>query len=302
MQRYRMAFCTLSDVVLQLNYDAASALSLSAGQQAIVDVESTNVKTRLKQLILDASDEIMNKWHRWFVPTIEAVTLYSDEYIFNKSISRYGTGFRILLDYLDYADLLSITSLSIDGSVVSSSYYRAYPSFSRPARGLSLDRLSVQAPLGNSFASAMTITGQWGYHENPSSMWSSIGTLQAGINSSVTSFVATADTVANFAIYQYLRIDSEFLFVTDVNSSTPYTITVQRGVNGSTAASHLIAASVDAYQIMPQVAEATRRHVIRLLRKSPEFADVALVGEGNVTLDPETIKLSLPIREVWGDV
>lgn len=301
MQRYRMAFCTLSDVVLQLNYDAASALSMTS-VQSIIDNESANVKARLKQLILDASDEIMNQWHRWFVPTIEAVTLYSDEYIFNKSLSRYGSGFRILLDYLDYADLLSITSLTIDDSVVSSSYYRAYPSYQRPARGISLDRLSVQAPLGSSFGSAMTITGQWGYHENPTQMWSSIGTLQAGLNSSATSFVATAGTVSSFQIYQYLRIDSEFLFVTDVLSSSPYTITVQRGINGSTAASHLSAASIDAYQIMPQVAEATRRHVIRLLRKSPEFADVALVGEGNVTLDPETIKLSIDKREAWGDV
>lgn len=303
MQRYKMAFCTLEDVVLQLNYDAAAALGLTAGEQAIVNVESTNTKLRLKQLIFDASDEIMNQWFRWFVPVNATVSIYSYEHIWQHSWYRNTGAYRFKASYIEYGDLLSLSAVSLNGTSIDSGSYRLDPQHKRPFTGIAFDTSALTIPSA-SFGSALTLTGIWGYHENPDNMWSSsgMGTLQANLSSSATSFAATAGTVASFKTLQYLRIESEYLLVTDVLSSSPYTITVERGKNGSTAAAHLLGVAIEAYQIMPQVAEATRRHVIRLLRKSPEYADVAIVGEGNVTLDPETIKLSIPKREVWGDV
>lgn len=302
MQRYPMAFCTLEDVVLQLNYDAAAALGLTSGETAIIAVEDTNTKAFLKKLIIDASDEIINRWHRWFVPVDAVETVYAYEHIWGRSWYKANGAFRFKTSYIEYADLLALSAVSLEGTTLDSANYRLSPSHARPYTGVAFSSSAVQVPSLSDFNSSLALTGTWGYHKNPAGMWQSIGTLAANMAINATSLtLATGNTAIK--TMQYLRIGTEYILTTAKTVGSPNdTITIERGKNGSTAAAALSGATIEAYQIMPQVAEATRRHVIRLLRKSPEYADVAIVGEGNVTLDPETIKLSLPVREVWGDV
>lgn len=94
-----------------------------------------------------------------------------------------------------------------------------------------------------------TVVGLWGYHEQYSDAWQLLDTVQdgSGISAAATSFTATdADAFdelglkPRFQAQQLLRFGSsdsgEFAYVKSVNYSAN-TVTIVRGVNGTTAAS-----------------------------------------------------------------
>lgn len=285
MSYYRSAFCTLNEVLTQFAIIDAPSVDIDPTTQAVIDSLDTGQKLLLKRLILDASDEIIIDYERMFMPFIHSYTVRPSDTAWDW---RYERGvLRFMLQGLRYADLLSLSAVSVDGSSVSGSYYRL--DGNAPYDAITFDSTGVT--LGSSFSSNAVFAGTWGYHQNPDVMWRSIGTLQANLSDSATSFVATADTVASFEVYQYLKIDSEFLFVTDVLSTAPYTITVERGARGSTAAAHTSTTAIAAYQQMPIVTKATRRRVINLMQKRAELANLVQIGETAVEASTENIDL-----------
>lgn len=101
------------------------------------------------------------------------------------------------------------------------------------------------------------VTGKWGYYE----VLELAGALLAeGLDAS-----ETAVDVANGLAYdvgQTLLIDSEQLYVSAIESDT---LTVTRGVNGTTAASHLTASPIQRYTY-PVVGEAAAQQAILAFR------------------------------------
>lgn len=92
-----------------------------------------------------------------------------------------------------------------------------------------------------------TILGQWGY----SNETESVTTLDGALNSSATSFdVASA---SGLSVAQTILVDTEQMYITAISSNT---LTVEREVNGTTAASHLTAAGVSKYLYAYGVAQA----------------------------------------------
>ncbi len=90
----------------------------------------------------------------------------------------------------------------------------------------------------------MQITGQWGYGDGRrADPVDSVGTLGAAIT---TTTATTATMTAGHTVLagQTIRVGSEQMFVSAVSTNT---LTVERGVNGTTAAEHLINAAVVAY-------------------------------------------------------
>lgn len=298
-----LAFCTVNDVVAQLNYDKAATIAIDAGEQALVDDLDTNFRAEIKKFILETSAKMVSLKHRWFVPVQATVTIYRNDPAWKWAVRAGDPVF--LLEALEYGDLLTITSVTLDGELIDSANYRRY-SYGGTANNQAIlfDGGSVSIPTSTAFDCSIVIVGTWGYHRSPSAMWSQVaGTLQAGINDTVTSFVATAGTVANFKTYGYIKIDSEVLFVTDVLSTTPYTITVQRGALGTTAASHLSAASIYNFVPMEDVVKACKSHVIRKLANMPEYNKVTVIGDSLVNLGSGMeIELNIPAREYWGAV
>jgi len=146
-------------------------------------------------------------------------------------------------------DLLEVLALTNgDGTLISASDYKLYPlNFSAKAKLSLLGSGSsvFRASSSGDAEGAISLSAVWGYHDRYSEAWANVGAaLSAGINSSAVSF--TVSPSLSIRAGQLVKIDSEYLYVRDVviNSTSGDVITVSRGANGSTAASHLASASV----------------------------------------------------------
>lgn len=111
----------------------------------------------------------------------------------------------------------------------------------------------------------VTVNGTWGFNRDYANAWLAVDTLAVAINDSVTTFtVADVDgadaygRIPRISAGALLKIDSEFMEVISTVVGTN-TVNVKRAVNGSTAASHLIAAPVSVWQ----VEEIVKRSCIR---------------------------------------
>lgn len=94
---------------------------------------------------------------------------------------------------------------------------------------------------------ANSVTGVWGYHEDWAGAWIASGdTVQDDpLSAGATSLTVTdAD---NFKAQQLLKIESEYLYASAKNTTTNV-LTVQRGVNGTTAAAHVQGTAIYIYQ------------------------------------------------------
>ena len=112
---------------------------------------------------------------------------------------------------------------------------------------------------------AIAIAGTWCWHHDYSSAWQSSGdTVQdgSGLTASVTEITVTdVDATGwdgihdRFSPGNFIRIGTEFMAVTAVNTDTNK-ITVIRGVNGSTAATHDNSDEIDVFWVMPEIQRA----------------------------------------------
>ena len=109
------------------------------------------------------------------------------------------------------------------------------------------------APLGDysfpSGARAIEIVGSWGFSQELRSAVTTVG--GAGMTDSATSFTATSG--AALSPGETILVDSEQMYVSGISSNT---VTVQRSVNGTTAAAHLTSAAIAVYRYPSVVTEA----------------------------------------------
>ena len=145
-------------------------------------------------------------------------------------------------------DLLVVTTLTNgDATVVAASDYNLYPFNQTPyyqVRLRSTSSVVWQIDSNGDFERAISLLGIWGYHADYGGLaWLENGnTLAAAISSTTaTTFTCTTGKARGGDL---LKIDSEYLYAESVSTGASDTVTVIRGVNGSTAATHLIAAPV----------------------------------------------------------
>jgi hypothetical protein len=82
----------------------------------------------------------------------------------------------------------------------------------------------------------------WGYHEDYGNAWESVTTLSAAI---ATTTATTCTVPVNKIVSgDLLKVGSEFIYASGLLEGSTDTLTIERGVNGSTAATHLISAPV----------------------------------------------------------
>jgi hypothetical protein len=112
------------------------------------------------------------------------------------------------------------------------------------------------------------VTGWWGYHEDWSNAWQdSQDTVENDpLTSTGTSISVNdadgADLFGNtprFKVGQTLRIETEYVYVTAVTAATTNTLTVIRGVNGTTAAAHDQNTAIYVYRPMHEIEQAALR-------------------------------------------
>lgn len=145
-------------------------------------------------------------------------------------------------------DLLAVTTLTNGDSAVISSGYSLRPDNVYPKSRIELATVGATTWALSYRESRITVLGVWGYHEAYSVAWRNRSTLSAALTDS-----ATTMTVANlpyFGTLDYALIDSEQVQITDISGGAA---TITRGVNGTTAASHLINTTVKLYQQNPTI-------------------------------------------------
>lgn len=116
----------------------------------------------------------------------------------------------------------------------------------------------------------VTVVGTWGY----SNTRSTAAATANAIGSSTTTSVTVSDG-AEFSPAQTLLIDAEQMYVTAVSGTT---LTVERGVNGTTAATHGAAAAIGIYSYPADVHEACLALALRRWKKRDAGSDGSDAG------------------------
>lgn len=122
--------------------------------------------------------------------------------------------------------------------------------------------------------------GIYGYHEHYGQAWGVGSTLAAAI----TTTTATSCTVTSgtpFAAGQIIKIDSELILITNVSTTT---LTIVRGWNGSTAATHLILATITIWTPEADIKQACLIQAARLYKRND--AVFGTVGGGEMGVQP----------------
>jgi hypothetical protein len=119
----------------------------------------------------------------------------------------------------------------------------------------------------------LSIAGKWGWNEDTSP---DTTTLNGAISStSATSVVLTSAT--NFSVGNTILIGTEQMYIRVISSNT---LTVTRGVNGTTAATHSDSATVSRY-VYPSLVRETCLDVARVLWRDHDLGNVDSLSVGD---------------------
>ncbi len=176
---------------------------------------------RLFNAIKSASDIIDTVTQRCFQPVLA---------------TRYFDG----NEPLDVDDLLSVTTfktdedndLDYDNTLTENTDFILWPYNRFPKRRIKLSPTSSYASFGGANDKGIQITGLWAYALS-ATPYSASGTTVASIDASTTTL--TPADITKIDIGQTLKVEDEDMFVVDKGALS---VTVERGANGTTAASH----------------------------------------------------------------
>lgn len=252
-----IGYATLADVKLELN--------------ATNTTDDAYVKRGIRQV----SQRLDREFATWKAP-------FFAPYIETRQIALVGTSINSATGTLDLrgvnegiSPILSFTSASVNNqSLTLGTNVQVYPSNAIPSFQLQLigdmyrrgwyNIGCIGCSQGPQHAS---VAGVWGFNADYANAWMSVDAIATvgGINASATSFTVADVDGANaygdtprLSYGALINLDDEWMDVVNTDTATN-TVTVIRGVNGSTAASHAQGATVSVYQ----VDEAVKRIVVR---------------------------------------
>lgn len=221
----------------------------------------------------------MQRGSNFFAPTLATRSILLDA----MNINSYNRTLTLRTPDGVTSPIMSMTAAAINGvALVIGTNVQLFPQNSGPYTALQL--------MGDTFFSwydvcsdvwgsrYATVTGIWGYNADYGNAWLSVDTLAAAI----TTTTATTFTVANvdgdnplgeaprISAGNIVQIDSEWMDVVSTDIATNI-VTVVRGVNGSTAAVHLIAAPVSVYQVDESIRRAVTRQAAVMYARRGAF-------------------------------
>lgn len=238
------------------------------------DWDITADDTMLRRKAIEASRFIDGFTRRRFYPEYAA-------YSFDHPVdSRYT----LLLD----RDLLSISSLTTDNgnTTITSSYYFPMAGNSHtktPYNAIALNTDNNTWEYSATPRAANTVTGIWGYHNDWANAWGLIDTVQDNpLTVSATSLaVADADGTderglsPRFQVGQLIRFGNsataEYAHITEIVGDT---LTITRGVNGSTAAEQTQTTGIYVYRPQYDIAQASLFLAMHLYRRKDSIGSL----------------------------
>lgn len=207
-------------------------------------------------------------------------------------------------------DLLEVTTLTNgDGETLTeNTHFYLYPLSDSVKH-----RIEIRRDVGEVFQYRSTgqrqisVAGIWGWHDDWANAWADTGDAVAdagGITAAATSITVTdVDGADAWGLQPRLkadaliRIDSEYLWITAANTSAN-ALTVVRGVNGSTAATHDAAADIYLYQPPADVVQFVTRWVAYMYdqKDTGVYETTAMPGAGVIQVPqgiPKDVKLAM---------
>jgi hypothetical protein len=204
------------------------------------------------------------------------------------------------------SDLLAITSLtdSSGNTLVEGTDVLAYPLSGPP-----YNRIEIKLDSGESLnysgttQKAITLAGVWGWHDDWANAFEASGDTvldTGGITAAATSItVSDADgadawgVTPRFDADTLLKIEDEYLWLTALSTSTNI-LTVVRGVNGSTAATHAKTTPIYVYKPPQDMAKHITRWVMFLYdQKDTGQFETVVYPEAGVTRVPAGIPVDV---------
>jgi hypothetical protein len=272
-------YCTLED------FRAAKQATTPAGGI----VAGTADGTLLLEYIREVSRNINGYTGRHFAPVI--ATRYFD------AEADVDPGRHLLK--VNPFDLLAVTSIANgDTTAVLPASYVFEPRNNPPYWAIRLKLLSGLVWLWTADKeNAISVVGTWGYHNDYASAWEPLDTLAAAITTTIQTSVTMTTGVGNPG--ELWLIDSEILYL---SARTTTAATVIRGVNGSTAATHLLSAPISRWMPMQEirnlcVAAVSIKYAIR---ENPQIESitvdnhvVSVPKDVNAYLENELIRMGL---------
>lgn len=288
MRPSRFSYTTPESVSLQL--DKADSGSLDTNSLA----DYADLYANVTKYCYQASAYITKMTGRMFVP-YRASRDYPHHELAETADFRRG---RIALG----EDLFVLSSISWDEVALNATDYRLLPVNSLPYDSV---RFSPSAGLSftpSDFDASTVVTGTWCYHVNVSDAYTTVSTAITLANSTDTTI-----TVIDASLYETLQLascESELMLIT-ARDTDANTLTVERGVNGTTAAAHTTQ-PLRRFNVMPDIALCATRLAAFLYERRNSVGNVIQVGDNSVVIDalPTAVKETLEryTRRAWGSV
>lgn len=261
-------------------------------RQLKLDAAATLDDEEIADAIVAASQTIEDFCGHHFDPRIETRYFNGDVGQFNPEL------------YLSGEALLEATTiLNGDGTTIASSNYTLLPRGEYPKDRVRLATSNYWTgsnPYDGSGAcgtpvlvhsayaeDSIAITGVWGYHRDYSRAWRSTGlTLTAAVSTTTaTSIAVSADGILD--VGNLIKVDTEWMYITGPIADTAHalTFTVERGVNGSTAATHSLGAAVSVWRVEAIIEKAARMLVAAQFRAKDNATGevMSISGMGTVS-------------------
>lgn len=189
-------------------------------------------------------------------------------------------------------DILSVSSVQVAAGgigavpIALTQYYLEPQQFGAPYNRLEVDLSSSDVlQAGPTPQRSVQITGQWGY----CATLAAAGLLTSGINATATTL--TVSTPVAVQQGDVILIDSEALFIDHSASLTSGTAVVQRGVNGTMAASHLINAPIQRYRAPADIRRLVRGEAISTFQQD-QGSWARATGSTDITLRAANTQLT----------
>lgn len=203
---------------------------------------STTTDDVVMRKMLESASRFIDKWcNRHF-------------YVFSGARYFDGDENTLLID-----DLLSISTFKTDDNVDgvfentwATSDYILYPRNSYPKLWVELTgygNYGSFALLNNS----VEITGMWGFGDGTSATPYIVDTTLTAAITLTTATTCTVTSATNLSAGQTILVDSEQMYIYSITTTT---LTVERGVNGTTSATHSNGASLYIYQYPADIRQA----------------------------------------------
>lgn len=261
-------YCTLQDAKDEQNITSAT----NAAEDAKLFEKIRQVSQRFNRLF-QARRPMFLPWleDRKYRITTDRVNSFDNTFRFDDSLLALSTV------------TLGTTSLVVGSAV------EAWPSIPTPYHYLRLLSYSnswydycttlTPTPL------FVTINGTWGFHTDYDNAWLLTTTLTVDPVSGTTITVTDIDGTDAYGRSPWispgalLKIESEFLLVTAINTTTNVA-TVKRGVNGTTGAAHAIGTGVYVWQVEDIVRRAVARQAAFLYARMGAYESSVVTDVG----------------------